>query len=429
MRSLLKKIYEQKRLFSIATAGSLFFAVVLVIAVPRTFASQEPLQQYADKIVQECASASDHPTCYDQVIPKLMQTLSMQDTFKVTTLIQQQDSSYWFCHALGHTLSTIEYSKDPSNWQNVVEECPVGMCSNGCIHGAIQAHFSSATVPTAQLPTLIPALSQICEDRSDWHPTPEEQSSCYHEIGHISMFLTGGDPELAESQICDKVSVKSDGRNFLQTCHEGVFMQIFEPREADDFAIDYTLIPDKKAIAVCGQYAPGVEKGGCWKAGWVGHIQQFCDTFSGDIRNACYREAWVVDSSEIKTAPGILSYCSYSSNPDEKTKCFNKLFYSLMSMTNFNYQYVESICETFTDTGVMAQCYANTASRLIETDTSLVAKAVGVCNDAKKYGIDGACWKELQYYANFAFTKGSAQQQQLCSLLPASLQKDCGVGQ
>jgi len=138
----LKKIPLRIRIVTflgLCIAGS-----ALAWALPRFH--KPALEEYASRVIQQCASSKDHPTCYDQVIPKLMQSLSMKDTFKVTALIQQQDSSYWFCHALGHTLSTKEYEKDPSNWQNVVNECPVGMCSNGCIHGAIQAHFSSSTV-------------------------------------------------------------------------------------------------------------------------------------------------------------------------------------------------------------------------------------------------------------------------------------------
>ncbi|MBX9765211.1 hypothetical protein K2X83_01060, partial [Patescibacteria group bacterium] len=111
---------------------------------------EKNLERLAEKVIATCSKESYPPTCYDEEIPRLMDTgLSMEEAFQVTTVIQNKVSDYFYCHVLGHNLSAKETAKDPSKWTEVVARCPVGMCSNGCLHGAAQERFRAESLSEA----------------------------------------------------------------------------------------------------------------------------------------------------------------------------------------------------------------------------------------------------------------------------------------
>ena len=324
---------------------------------------------------------------------------------------------------MGHQISEAEYAKDPARWKSVVTQCPVGTCSNGCIHGAVQAHFRAASVSGVQLEELMPDLQNLCEERDDWHPTGLEQASCYHELGHLSVYLTGSDIHKS-AEICNRIGIKDDGRNFLQTCNEGIFMQVFEPRDPEDFALIYNLIPQKEILSSCEQFE-GEAKGACWGQGWGGNAASFCEQFAGEMKSACIRESWVVyDKEKITTPEGVIEFCSYSQDSREKRKCYNGLFYSLMSLFEFDEERMKKLC-TGLPKDVMSQCFANTASRMIETDKDLIAKSVAICEYARGFGLEEQCYSELLYYSEFSFHPRSKELEQYCSYIPGPWDIEC----
>mgnify|MGYP001566371628 CR=1 FL=1 len=182
---------------------STLFALVLVVASELVFIGgaaflplsqkSRSLEEYANQVMEICASASSRPACYDKEIPKLMDVISMEQAFEVTKSIQEKDSQYWYCHVLGHNLSGRETAKNPEKWKEVVPRCPVGMCSNGCIHGALQERFRKENFSEDDLEKVLPDLSDICDEKQNWHPTGMERSTCYHALGHLLMYLSAAD--------------------------------------------------------------------------------------------------------------------------------------------------------------------------------------------------------------------------------------------
>ena len=407
-----------------ASYGLIFIISIIAISAciqyPRVFFTEPAsLEAHAAKIFAKCSmSSSLRDRCYDEEIPKLMDVISMEDAFGVTKIIQSQDDSYWFCHTLGHALSEREYNKDPSKWRDVVDRCPVGMCSNGCIHGTIQEHFASAELDEEQIRELQPDLVRLCEKRPSWNPTLQQTSSCYHEIGHLSMYLTGADVNAATA-VCEAVGIKEDGRNYLQTCYEGIFMQIFQPREPEDFALIYNIVPLKKNLVECDQYTNGIDKGICWERGWRGELSSFCGQFPQEIQWGCFREAWIVGNKEkeLETSEDIIDYCSYSMDPREHKLCYNKLFFSIAVRFEFQASRMNALCTGMPEE-IKAQCFANMASRMVETDKNLIERAVGICEYAQKFELENECYKELLYYSTFSVHPESEEFIQYCSYLP-----------
>ena len=349
------------------------------------------LDMYANTVIATCAKSTYPPSCYDKELPKLMdQGLSMEETFEVTRRIQGQVNDYFYCHVLGHNLSAKETAKDPSKWTDVVARCPTGMCSNGCLHGAAQERFRDDVLTPEQVESLLPQLSQICEIGSGRSFTGLEQASCYHSLGHLTMYITGARISTAIA-VCDQIAVH-DTQDYRQTCYEGAYMQIFQPLEPEDFALVKEIAPDSTVSA-----------------------QTFCDEFSGAKRAACYRESWPLYQDTFTSASGVTAFCSLVPDALSTKLCYNAIFYVLTARFNFDQTKITTFCNGF-PLKRKAQCYGNAASRLIETDYRLSSKAAALCAVAETEGVGDRCYSELLFYSTFNFHKDSSEFVALCTL-------------
>lgn len=368
-------------------------------------ASGSELLSYAEEILDKCKDERYHPACYDKEIPKLMDSISMEDAFKVTKIVQSRDNTYPYCHVLGHELSAREVSKDPSKWKDVLTRCPPGACSNGCLHGGLQERFRGAeTYTDEQIEEVKKDLADICEKRGKWNPTGLEQASCYHAVGHLAMYLTSADLNRS-GEICRFSAVKSDGRNYLQTCYDGNFMQMFQPLEPED----YELIAGKE-----------IKKE---------QSETFCSGYDGQQRISCWHEGWPLYIDEIKKPEGLMKYCNNSilASEEAKNQCFLSLFYVIVVQLDFDLDRLENYCGALPEYR-MSQCFANTASRLIETDYGNTSFVADYCARAPSENSRSACYNELIFYSTFNFHAGSKEFYDLCNSLPQGFKERCLSG-
>jgi hypothetical protein len=362
---------------------------------------QHSLQSYADSIIATCASSSYHPACYDKEIPKLMDKgLSMEDSFKVTALIQNKVHDYYFCHVLGHELAEKETAKDPSKWTEVIARCPVGQCSNGCLHGAAQERFRNESLTPSQIAEAEPQLAGTCQPVVGRNYTGLEQASCYHALGHLAMYITAGKVPDA-TKVCDVIA-KHGREDFTETCYEGVYMQIFQPLEPEDFGLVRAFAPTTTAAA-----------------------ETYCNMFSGIQGGACHRESWPLYRSTLNTPDGLMHFCSLT--PNESGRCYNAMFYVLTAMFNFDTTKIETLCDGL-PTDIKGQCYANAASRAIETDYRLAPTSVALCKRAEAGGVGDRCYKELLFYSTFNYHVGSPEFTAFCKQLPGDWATQCLSG-
>ena len=253
--------------------NSILFAIIFKDVPPSTHKS---LAVYAKEIIEKCKDSSSRTNCYDQTIPILMSKVSMEDAFRTTQLIQSEDSSYTYCHTLGHRLSVAEVKKDPSKWEEVLPRCPSGVCSNGCLHGVLEEKFKSTYISDEkQLSDITQQLKNVCEKRSGFNPTGLEQATCYHALGHIAMYLTSINPEKAVS-ICDILGLKDDGRDFRSYCYDAIFMHMFQPLDPTDLGPVKDEIPTKETA------------------------RAYCDAFSELPRGSCISESWALYGNDTK---------------------------------------------------------------------------------------------------------------------------------
>lgn len=378
--------------------GSSAYDTGLFGLIPRS------LEQHARAVIAACAKESYPPSCYDVEIPKLMdQGLSMEEAFEVTRLIQNTVHDYFYCHVLGHNLSAKETLKDPLAWTDVVARCPAGMCSNGCLHGAAQERFRNDVLSEEQLAEVVPQLAQVCEEGAGRDFTGLEQASCYHSLGHLTMYITGAHIEKSV-EICDQIA-KKEKNDYTQTCYEGAYMQIFQPLEPEDFAL-------VKDIPVATQE----------------ESQVFCDTFTGERRAACYRQSWPLYRDSLRDLTGIETFCSFVDDPYAIQRCYNGVFYVLTAQFTFDKEKIIQMCESVPERR-MGQCYANAASRFMETDYRLIPDALNICEKAEERGVGERCYNELLFYSSFNFHAGSPEVQELCRQLPEPWQTKCVNGE
>ncbi len=381
----------------------IFVGVVLVATVwwlrDSLPSAKKPLASYADTVVKACQNEPYRPSCYDREIPKLVDVLSLEEGFAVTRIVQEKDASYQYCHVLGHALSARETRQNPDKWKEVLGRCPSGLCSNGCLHGGLQERFRGQTPTGEELEAVIVELATLCEKRPGFNPTGLEQASCYHALGHLLMYLTDGDVEQATA-FCEQVANKADGRDFRHLCYDGNFMQIFQPLEPEDFVLVQGITPAKDKLA------------------------SFCRNFSADKREACWRESWPLYRNEVTTPAGLVSFCNQAGSPAAQTRCFSGMFYVLTSQFNFDEEQIISFC-TALPKDRQGQCFANAASRFIETDYRNIDRAVALCQRAQAYGQHEACYQELVLYSTYNFQAESDEFFSLCRRLPKPWQNQC----
>lgn len=370
-------------------------------------ATQEQIQTLANNVVKECAKTSYKPTCYDEIIPKATTAISMEQSFEVTRLVQNQDSSYAYCHVLGHKLSARETAKDPSKWKDVVARSPSGLCSNGAIHGAFQERFRTEFLDDAQITQLKPDLKDVCEPRGTFTPTGLEQASCYHAIGHLMMYITNANIDKSIA-LCKEVAKQPFGRDYTRLCYDGTFMQIFQPLEPEDFALVKGKQPTKDQLV------------------------QFCAPYEGEVKGSCLAEGWPLFRTEIGTPEGLTAFCNNITDPAENSRCYNSMFYVMTPQLQFDTAKITDYCGKLQKT-VKGQCFANAASRMIETDYNLIARAGELCLAANNIGLGDTCYQELTLYSTYNFHAGSEYAIKVCNLMPEVWKTKCllsnGIGQ
>ncbi|MEX2008008.1 MAG: hypothetical protein WD850_00715 [Candidatus Spechtbacterales bacterium] len=395
---------KKKGLWFVLGVEAVFVLALVLVGVSfpidkeKTAAEEASLAIYAEGVIEACSSVRYRPACYDEEIPKLMDALSMEEAFAVTKLVQEQDESYWYCHVLAHALGARETAKDPSRWIDVIARVPSHMCSNGGIHGAFQERFRSETLAPEEVERVLPDLQKACEPRPSWSPTSMEQATCYHALGHLAMYITGGDIHRAVA-VCEDVA-RQTSADFTPLCYDGAFMQIFQPLEPEDFALIEGKQPAKEELA------------------------SYCHQFSGAQYASCWSEGWPLYSAEIQNADGLTAFCSAVPEGPDRNLCFTDIFYVLTAQFEFDHASIVGLCSSMPEAR-KGQCFASAASRFIETDAQLTDRAVALCAAATRETEQRKCYEELVFYASYNFKKGSKEFEHLCGSLPMSYREGC----
>lgn len=375
-------------------------AGALLIAAPRSLDAQ------AEEIVARCADADYRPTCYEKEIPMLMDLgVSMEDAFEITRRVQRLDPSFVYCHVLGHELSAKETAKDPSKWKDVAARSPIGLCSYGGIHGAFQERFRSEWLTPERYDEFVDEVKDVCEKREGWNPTGVEQGSCVHALGHLTMFVANGSVKEALS-LCRRVLTSKRQQDSLPLCYDGVFMQVFQPLEPEDFALVESFRPKDEAEA-----------------------KRFCSGYAGAELSSCTSERWPYSRDKIEQDASALSrYCAEAGNSADASFCYVKMVNLVTARKGFSPQAMQSYCATATAQSEKESCLVNATSRMLENDLAHAEDAFIMCEGADDPKIAEACFRHLAVMVPYSIPNESEQFRRMCLRLPEPYDGQCLAG-
>ena len=383
--------------------------IVLIIGVAGVAFLYAPEKSDADiaketeRIVTFCAQTDDHQKCYEQEVPVLYGAYAIPDLFEIIRRIRTADPTYQFCHVLAHKLGEAVVAENPDAWMDAIPLNPAdGMCSNGFIHGVVGGRFRAEVLDDATLASLKPDFSRACEARDDWQPSPLDQAICYHGMGHLYMFITDAEVRKALS-VCEETTDPPGNPDFRQVCREGVFMQIYQPLEPDDF-----LMLERMTVK------PSTTT-----------VRQFCALYSDrtEYEGACLRESWPFFRKEVVSGTGVGQFCSEQPNTVEEENCYHSATAIIGRMSLGKPERAARACEHLPDTW-RHLCFATAATAVIEESRDAAEAAISLCGRAPS-DVAQRCLRTLASRAHFVFGADESRKQAFCGEMPREWQAEC----
>lgn len=387
-------------LLSLLGIGAFVGGAALLMLQPTSEIAAE-----AETVVEKCATAGDKVKCYEDEVPNLYPGLGVEEIFDVVRHVRELDPEYQFCHVLGHGLGELVVAEDPRNWIDAIPFNPRdGLCSNGFIHGVIGGRFRAEVLDNETLEKHIPDFSRACEPRDNWSPSALDQAMCYHGMGHLYMFITDADLPNALS-LCERTAGGGGSRqDFRRVCREGVFMQIYQPLEPDDF-----LLIERMAVQ------PTKET-----------VRKFCARYQRDeYEGACLRESWPFFREEIIDGTGIGEFCSDQPNAEEETACYQSAFAILGRMSLGDTDNILRACGEVPESQ-QPLCYESGAQAVLEENRDDVSVAIGLCERTPEEH-RAPCLQSLVSKVNFNFA-ATEQAKNFCDSLPPDMRNGCIAG-
>ena len=383
----------------------LLAAILVIVAVlfrthfgiPGLF---DPLAGRVDAIVATCTSSSDNAACYEHEVSALYPSLSVPEIFDIVRLLRKKDATYQFCHVLAHKIGERVVAEDPERWIDAIPLNPSdGLCSNGFIHGVVGGRFRAEVLDDATLQKLLPDFRRACEPRTGWKPSNLDQAICYHGLGHLYDFITNANLSKA-LDICTQTTTET----YRRVCIEGVFMQIYQPLEPDDFLM-IEQMPVKPT---------------------KGTVRQFCARF-GDTpayEGACLRESWPLHAG-ITDGTGVESFCSGQPNEEEENACYQSATAIIGRLSLGNPEKAASACEKLPQNR-REICFGTAAQSVLEENRDDASSAIALCARAEG-PVARSCMTMLAAQATFIFGHNKPEMNAFCAALPADIRAQCGL--
>lgn len=386
---------------SMFRVGGVTLVVGVVVMFSLSFLGSETARADAQSIVETCKQEADSAACYEREISGLYPARLLREAFEVIREIRRSDISYQFCHVAAHKLGEEAVAEDPTKWIDLIPlNPPDGLCSNGFIHGIIVGRFRNDTLDIPTLEKTIPDFARACEPRSDWSPSSLDQAICYHGMGHLFMFITSADIRRS-LDVCARIT-KSPTGNFERVCREGVFMQIYQPLEPDDFAL-IELLPEKPTQEnyrrLCAAYKDNEDEG------------------------ACLREAWPLFEKEIRKG-AVAPFCVGQPDADEEFRCFESTLTIIGRGSLGNEAGASAVCMAVPERQ-RALCYTLVAQAFLEEDRTTGARALAFCARAEDT-VAEACLSTLVSRARFIFGD-TEERARFCEEVPEEHRSACAL--
>jgi hypothetical protein len=376
------------------------------LGVGLTIEHSQSLGRTARTIVAQCTGVKDVAACYEREVPALYPKLTVAQLFDIVREIRREDPSYQFCHVLGHKMGERVVAEDPAKWLDAIPlNPPDGLCSNGFIHGVIGGRFRAEVLDGVTLEKFIPDFKRACEPRpppvGGWQPSDLDRAICYHGMGHLFDFITNADIPKA-LDMCARVAPA----DFSRVCIEGVFMQIYQPLEPDDFQL-IAQMPEKPATST---------------------VRQFCARFpKPEYAGACLRESWPFFRAQVTDGTGVVAFCAGQPDAEQTDNCYTSATTIIGRMNLGQPARAVAACAQLPRER-QADCFEVIAQAVLEENRKDVQGAIALCGRAPE-GDSDACISKLVSRGRFIFGDDFLSLHRFCALVPAHLQHACTLQQ
>lgn len=355
----------------------------------------------AQEIVRACAKSEGDPSaCYEATVPDLYPKLSVPQIFDVVRAIRAQDQSYQFCHVLAHKVGERVVAEDPNGWVNAIPLNPFdGLCSNGYIHGVVGGRFRSEVLDDKTFEKFLPDFILACKAHNGWQPSDLDRAICYHGMGHLFVFIT--DAELPKAlTYCSRVAPPE----YQRVCIQGVFMQIYQPLEPDDYALIERM-----------QVKPTVST-----------VRAFCAAYKEPIYvGSCLEESWPLFREEIVDGTGVTKFCSGQPDATETKQCYVSASSIIGRMQLGKPDKAAAACAHFPSQW-QETCFSFSAQAVLEESLTDSQKAIALCEKASPE-VAHSCVSDLVDRARFTFGSNTELFTKFCANVPESLRASCNA--
>ena len=404
----LKKILTRKiiiwlvlLLFILTTASFFILSPVKSILFLRIIDDASLNNQFwTNLIIFDCSWQQKRKIdCYDDKIASLAEQIDLEKAFEITKEIELQDDNYKYCHVVAHKIAAAEVRKDPDNWKEVINRCPVNQCANGCIHGVFQEKYKVENLSSSQIDLIKSEFKNICAATAAWQPTSNEQSSCYHALGHLFVYMSNADIDKSIN-LCDEITPNDN--QMSRFCYEGAFMQVFQILEPEDIALVKNIKPTSTHEAV-----------------------SFCSDFKHNplAHASCINQSWPLSIKQLKQNPVYINEFCKDAEPDLKKLCTGPVISIMPIQFNFNQSKLLNYCQALPD-NMHQDCINIVASRMITSDGVLREKAVNFCvHSPEKY--QEGCFITLISELKNEKILNSENKSQICRLFPEDFTYSC----
>ena len=397
-----KDVHTRTRLRDFHThVGALLCVGALVILLALWMRGTDAsIDAKARAIVAECTKTQgDHSACYEAQVPNFYPQVSVSQLFAIIREIRVLDTSYQFCHVLAHKIGEKVVEANPDGWVDAIPLNPSdGLCSNGFIHGVIGGRFRAEVLSDRTIQTLLPDFTRACMPRSAWQPSSLDRAICYHGMGHLFDFITNANIEAALS-LCKKVVPDEH----LRTCVQGVFMQIYQPLEPDDYAL-IAQMPTKPTPST---------------------VRDYCARFRADAmaEGSCIEESWPMQRRGILDGTGVEKLCGWEPNATEREVCYVAMSSIIGRLSLGNTDKVVQACSAF-PAEHQGTCFSNSAGAVLEENRADASEAIALCMRAPP-DIALGCISSLIGRAQFTFGANRMEYQNFCNALTGADRDTC----
>ena len=235
--------------------------------------------------------------------------------------------------------------------------------------------FKEEKLLPSQFDAFTKELNGLCEPRNNKLMSDHERFGCYHALGHLLMYATDADTNHSVD-LCTRLTRFTNNPMMTSSCNDGVFMQIFQPLEPEDFALIKGKVPEK------------------------GSLFQYCGAFSQEAQTSCWSEGWPLYFKRIEDPKETVAYCLRLPREEQRAWCVSGMFSRMVTHFNLDETRIGHYCDQV-PANLKGKCYGISASRMLDIDKRLLDRANRFCGGIKEESMRKECFINIESTVRF----------------------------